>query len=193
MIGALPTALEVGGEMYEIRSDFRVVLNIIQAFNDPDLTDQEKCYVCMKCLYTDYCKIPHSDLQSAVEKAYWFVGGGDIPKENVQSAKTMDWEQDESIIFPAVNKVAGYETRSVPYLHWWSFLGLFNEIGEGLFSTVLSIRQKKAKGKKLEKFEKDFLREHKNLCELQEKKSQQEIEDEKADMEFINKLTGGED
>ena len=191
MIGSLPQALEIGGKPYEIRSDFRVVLNVFQAFNDPELSEQEKCYVCLKCLYVDYAHLPKEHMQEAVEKAYWFVGGGDIPQDNVQPIKTLDWEQDESIIFPAVNKVAGYETRSVPYLHWWAFYGLFNEIGEGLFSTVLSIRAKKAKGKKLEKYEKDFLRENKNLCELREKKSRQEIEDERADMEFINQLTGG--
>ena len=33
----LPTSLEVNGKEYSIRSDFRVVLDILSAMNDPDL------------------------------------------------------------------------------------------------------------------------------------------------------------
>ena len=105
MIGSLPTALEIDGKEYAIRSDFRVILRIYSAFVDPELDEREKCYVCLKCLYAE--DIPREHLQEAVDKAYWFVGGGDVPQESVQPAKTIDWEQDESIIFPAVNKAAG--------------------------------------------------------------------------------------
>ena len=51
MIGELPTALEVGGELLRIRSDFRVVLNIYAAWNDPELTPEEQCIVCI-CNFT---------------------------------------------------------------------------------------------------------------------------------------------
>ena len=190
MIGELPTAFEIGGKLYKIRSDYRVILNICQAFGDPELNEREKCYVCIKCLYEDYFHIPKEHIQQAIEKAYWFVGGGDIPQENVQQAKTLDWEQDESIIFPAVSKVAGYEVRSVPYLHWWVFIGLFNEIGEGLFSEVVSIRAKLNKGKKLEKYEREFYKSHKNLISLKEKKSEKELAEEREDQEFLNQLLG---
>lgn len=55
-----------------------------------------------------------------------------------------------------MNKAAGFETRTVKYLHWWTFLGYFNEIGEGLFSSVIGIRQKLNKGKKLENTSRSF-------------------------------------
>lgn len=188
MIGSLPTALEIGVKLYPIRTDFRVVLNIYAAFNDPELTNQGKCYVCIKCLYEDYAHIPREHMQEAVDKAYWFVGGGDLygGNDSKSKIKTMDWEQDEGMIFPAVNKVAGYETRSVPYLHWWAFLGLFNEIGDGLFSQVINIRLKKAKNKKLEKYEKEFYREHKDLIDIRRKRTAEE----QADIDRINKLLG---
>lgn len=191
MIGELPTTLKIGGEDYSIRSDFRVMLNIFQAFNDPDLTEEEKCFVCLKCLYEDFEKITEDCLEEAVKKAYWFCDGGDIPKEeNVKNVKTFDWEQDEHMIFPAVNKAAGYETRAVPYLHWWAFLGLFGEIGEGLFSQVVNIRNKRAKGKKLDKTEKEFYREHKNMIEIKKRLSEEELRREREDEEFIRELTG---
>lgn len=188
MIGFLPTSVELGGQEYKIRSDYRVILNIYQAFNDPDLSEQEKCYVCLKCLYKD--DVPQEHLQEAVDKAYWFVGGGDVPKEKIQPVKTLDWEQDESIIFPAVNKAAGFEVRAVPYLHWWTFLGFFNEIGEGLFSSVISIRCKLNKHKKLEKHEKEFYKNHRNMIDLKTKLSAEERQAEDEDNEFLKKLTG---
>lgn len=185
MLKLLPTALEVGGKSYAIRTDYRVILNIYQAFGDDELSDSEKCYVCLKCLYVDFEKIPQALMQEAINKAYWFVGGGDIPKADVQF-RTMDWEKDESIIFPAISKVAGYEVRSVPYLHWWVVVGLFNEIGEGLFSQVISIRSKIARGKKLEKYEREFYRFHRNLIDLDRLSGEKEREDE----ELIRHITG---
>lgn len=180
MIGLLPKTLDVNGEQYDIRSDYRVALLIFQAYNDPDLSEYEKTAICIESLFK---KIP-GDWEEALEKASWFLDGGNIPKSEKAPKKLMDWEQDESIIFPAVNKVAGYETRSVEYLHWWSFLGLFNEVGEGLYSQIMNIRSKKAKNKKLEKWEKEFYSEHKELVDLEKRYSVQE----KAEMERINKI-----
>ena len=53
-IGSLPTSLTINGKPYEIRSDFRVGLNIIQAFTDPELSKSEKIEVLLICLYKDY-------------------------------------------------------------------------------------------------------------------------------------------
>lgn len=179
MIGDLPKSLEIGGKEYPIDSDFRTMLNIFAAFADPELTEEEKCYVCVKNLYDDFSSIPDDDVQEAIEKAYWFAGGGDIQADDISPKKIIDWQQDERIIFPAINKVAGYETRSVEYMHWWSFLGLFGEIGEGLLSQVLHIRQKKAKGKKLEKWEQDFCHDHKGMIEIKTRYTKEEIAEQK--------------
>lgn len=185
MIGELPTSLEIGGENYPIRSDFRVMLRIYEAFNDPDLTDREKLYICLNNLFEDFASIPKEYIQEASEKAYWFAGGGGTVSESSrQNTKILDWEQDEKLIFPAINKVAGYETRSVPYLHWWTFLGMFGEVGEGMLSQVLHIRQKKAKGKKLDKWEEEFIRDNRELIEIRRKYSKEE----KAERDRINAM-----
>lgn len=181
MIGYLPTSLEIDNKEYEINSDFRVVLLIFQAYNDIELTDFEKAMVCLQCLYKE---IPQN-MEKAMEKAMWFLDGGDMPKSKQAPKKIMDWEQDQTIIFPAINKVAGYETRTPDkYLHWWSFLGMFGEIGEGLYSQVMSIRSKMAKGKKLDKVDKEFYNEHKELIDLKVKLTLEE----QAEIDFINNL-----
>lgn len=184
MIGSLPNSLNIGGIDYEINSNYRICLLIFEAIEDPELNDFEKQIVSVRCLYKE--EIPSKDFAEAVEKAYWFLDGGDMPKSKPQAKKTLDWKQDESIIFPALNKVAGYEIRNAEYLHWWSFLGLFNEVGEGLFSTVMQIRHKKAKGIKLEKYEQEFYRNNKDLIDLKHKYSAEQQEE----IDRINKLLG---
>lgn len=189
MIGRLPTTLNINGVDRVIRSDFRVALLIFQAFNDPELNDQEKARVMMECLYEDVDSIPFNDYQEAYDKAVWFLDGGsqdDDTKYKI-SKKIIDWEQDEQMIFSAVNKVAGKETRAAEYIHWWTFLGYFNEIGEGLLSTVISIRQKKNKRKKLEKYEQEFYRENKSLIDIKTRLSAEE----QAEKERLEKLLNG--
>ena len=89
----------------------------------------------------------------------------------------MDWEQDAALIIPAVNRVAGHEVRAEKYIHWWTFLGYYMEIGESAFSQVVSIRQKKAKGKPLEKWEQEYYRENKRLIDLRTKYTHEECEE----------------
>jgi len=190
MIGYLPKQLNINGTDRVIRSDFRTALLIFTAYNDPELSEQEKAVVMLDCLYEDFDSILEKDIQMAADQAIWFLDGGSTeePKDtNHQKAKkVMDWEQDEQLIFSAVNKIAGYETRATEYLHWWTFLGFFNEIGEGLFSTVINIRQKKNKSKKLEKYEQEFYRENKSLIDIKVKLTAEE----QAEKEYFEKLLG---
>ena len=98
----------------------------------------------------------------------------------------MDWEQDAHAIIADVNKVAGCEVRSLPYLHWWTFLSYFQAIGEGQLSTLVSIRDKIRRGKKLEKWEQDYYRENKNRIDFKKKYSAEDI----AEQERLKKLLG---
>jgi hypothetical protein len=63
---------------------------------------------------------------------------------------------------------------------------MFGEIGEGLFSTVLHIRQKKSQGKKLEKWEDEFFRNHKELIVIRSPEEQSEID---ATRRFLDTIT----
>lgn len=162
----LPLSLNVGGVDYEIREDFRSILDILSAFNDKELSDSEKTKAMIEILY--YPDIPPLKyLQEAVEKALWFIDCG-IVHEDKPRPRVMDWAQDAGVIFPAINKVAGIETRgSHEIIHWWTFYGWFMEVdNDNLFSQITSIRQKIAEGKKLEKWEKEFLNSNPKLCEL---------------------------
>ena len=190
MIGELPRTVSVHGVEYDVRTDFRDILRIITAFSDPELEDNEKIYVCLFIFYVDFEDLPRRDYEEALRAAIRFIdhdAEADEQEEDPRkSPRVMDWEQDEAIMFPAINKIAGFETRSADYIHWWTFMGYYMEISDGIFSTVLSIRLKKAKGKKLEKWEREFWTSNKGLCVLKEKLS----EEEQAEKDRLNALLG---
>ena len=166
MLGSLPLTLDVGGKSYRVRADFRSVLRIIAAFNDDELTDEEKVYVCLRQLYKDFDRIPAEQYTEAYKQAVWFINcGQDQPERN--GPRVVDWEKDEQLIFPAVNKVAGQEVRAAQFMHWWTFMGCFQSIDrEDTYGYVLMLRQKKAKGKKLEKWEQEFWNNNREMCDL---------------------------
>ena len=188
----LPTSLRIGGVDYPIRTDFRDILTILRAFNDPDLPDWAKTQVMLQILYPDHEKIPGSDIKEACEQAVLFIDAGREPeKEDRKKPILMDWDQDADIIIPAINRVAGTgDVRAMPYLHWWTFLGYYMEIGESLFSNIVQIRQKKAKRKKLEKWEQEFYRENKKLIDIKAKLSEEEEEIRRAEEEALKELWG---
>lgn len=182
MFWELPTSLDVAGRAYDIDSDFRTILRVLAAYGDPELSDAEKRYVCLANVYIDFEDIPAANLQEAYEAAVRFIDNGQEQEE--RGPRAMDWKQDAPLIFPAVNRVAGFEARSAKYIHWFTFLGYFMEIKDGVFSTVVRLRQKKNKRQKLDKAEREFWDSNRKICELPVKLSAAE----QAEYDRLNKL-----
>ena len=184
----LPTSLNVGGKDYKIRTDYRVILDILASMIDPvifetDMTQeemqQEKIMTMLQILYIDFDSMPAKDWKEAAEKACDFIDCG-IKDDGKPKPRTMDWEQDAPLIVPAINKSVKIDVRSVKYIHWWTFFGLYMEIGESTFSTVVSIRDKKRRGKKLEKWEQEFYRNNKHLVDLKARRIERSDEEKDA-------------
>ena len=178
----LPMAAPIGGRYFDIRSDFREILDICAAMNDPELTDQDRAEVTVKIFYPDWDQI--TDMDAAVKFMLWFLDGG-MDRSQKPQPKQMDWEQDFPLIVAPVNRLAGCDVRALPYLHWWTFIGYYMEIGECTFSTVLDIRRKLRKHKKLEKWEREYYDENREWIDF---KSAHLTDDED---EFIRQLMGG--
>lgn len=184
-LGSLPEKLQIKGKRYEIRSDFRDCLRIQDAFADERLRHEEALECMRRILYPAWREMPPDHIEEAVREGLNFLNAGRTQKEGRKSP-LYSWEQDEQMIMASLAKVTGKDVRSMPYLHWWTFLGLFGEITDGLFSQVTEIRRKLRDGEKLEKHERKFYRENKALIEIRRKRS----EAEQANIDRLNKILG---
>ena len=189
MIGRLPTSVTVNGKSYDIRSDFRNILIIFQVMNDEELTAVERIVTITSIFFKD--EIPAEEIEDAYKQLLLFINCGvPEPEHKVKKPSLYDWKKDEQIIFSAINKVAGKEVRFEPYMHWWTFLSAYMEIGECTFTHILSIRQKRATGKKLEKWEQDYIRDNKDLVLLKDKLTEHEKREREEDEKALKELLG---
>jgi hypothetical protein len=164
--GTLPKVLTINDVDYDIRTDFRDILRVFEAFNDDEMSDREKWIVAITILFYDYDTVEYSN--DTFEQIVWFINCG--KEDNSKQGKPIfSWEQDEQLIFSAINDSAKQEVRLVEYMHWWTFVGYFNNIRDGLFSTVIHIRSKLNKKTKLEKHEQDFYKENKHVIDIKKK------------------------
>lgn len=174
---SLPTTAIIGNKEYEIRTDFREVLKIIKGFTDPDIPEWIRWHIAVGSFFVG--DIPTNCMREAMDFLADFISYTCDEADTKPGPVLMDWEQDAKPIVADVNKVAGTEIRSLPYMHWWTFLSHFHAIGEGQFSTIVSIRDKLQKGKPLEKWEKEFYRENKERVDLKQRYSAEEIAEQK--------------
>lgn len=179
MMYELPTALDVGGVRHEIRSDWRAVLDIIAALSDPELTQADK----LCCLLDIFYVNRPADVAEAVRQCFWFINMGQGEQKS-SGMKLMDWEQDLQYIIAPINQQAGCEIRALDYMHWWTFMGYYYNIGDCMFAQIVAIRKKLKKGQKLEKYEKEFYRANREIVDIKTKYTE-------AEDAFINQLLGG--
>ena len=159
---SIPTSIYIEEKEYKIRNrgDYRTVLACFDVLSDIDLTEQERLFSCLVIFYEAFSDLDSivacEDLEKLVHEMFLFFNCGDESEVHKSGRKLTDWKQDEQLICAAINSVAHTEIRAVDYLHWWTFMGYYMSIGESLYSTIISIRDKIVNGKKLEKHEIDF-------------------------------------
>lgn len=160
----LPTSVTVRDREFHITNDgdFRMVLDCFSALNDVELSEDLRVLASLLIFYNEFEDL--DDLVSVKdflpdlcrEMYRFFNCGQDEAPGAITHEPVIDWDGDSTIICAAVNNVAKTEIRAVPHLHWWTFMGYFMSVGESVLGTVVSIRSKVQKHKKLEKWEQDF-------------------------------------
>lgn len=177
----LPTQVNIDGTSYHINrdGDYRMILDVIAALNDDSLSEQEKGY-CALCIFYDF-NIP-DNAQKAIDKMVIFLNAGEESKPD-NKPPIMSWVQDFPLIVAPINKVLGCEVRAVKYMHWWTFVSGYMEIGECSFSNIVNIRNKKRRGLKLDKQEQEFYNENREKVDLK-------CTLNKEEQNFINNILG---
>lgn len=176
MTYGLPKTLEINGIEYAIRPDFREVLEVLEIMADVDLTQEERWYLTLLFFYPDFDMIPYSDCEEAIKRCYWFLNGGKTEEDTGNHPRLMDWQQDFPLIIAPVNRIMGHDIRGDEYVHWWSFLAAYGEIGECTWAQVVHIRDAKARGRPLDKTDQEWYRKNKKLVDLDQKITTQEEE-----------------
>lgn len=166
----LPVTARIGEKDYNLHTDYRDILEIFSYLDDPDLPELFRWRIALGLFFEG--EIPPEDVTRAAEYFVWFVNCGQSPQGG---EPLISWQQDGAMIAAEINKASGQEIRSMPYLHWWTFLGWFHTIGQGQLSTVVSLRSKLRRGQPLEPRERQFYREHRSLVDLPRRYSRQEL------------------
>lgn len=170
---SLPTTLTAGGEEHAIRSDYRAALDIFLALTDTELDDFNRSMELLDILYVD--DIPPEHWQEAIDRGFWFLNGGE-PERDVKQPPVVNWEKDFNLIAAPISKIVGQDIRGVEYMHWWTFLQCYQSIGDCLFAQIVRIRDKKARGKALDKADQEFYRRNRDLIDLKTVYTEQDNE-----------------
>ena len=166
----LPESACIGGKTYRLHTDFRVILQILQALEDGELPEILRWRVALGLFYD--APVPPEHWQEAMAYLAEFLRCGQ--PETAPGPKLLDWQQDADAVISGVNAAAGCEVRALEQVHWWTFLSWFHAMPPGQLSTVVSIRDKLRKGQKLEPWEKEFYRENKRRIDLRRRETAQE-------------------
>lgn len=173
----LPISVEIDGKEYSIRSkcDYRVILDVIEALNDESLEMEHRVQCALFIFYEDLTDL--IDVQTAIMEMYRIINLGEETTEEEHKPKLMDWKHDFTQLAPPISRVLGYSVRDGKnYTHWFDFIGAYMEIGDCTFANIISIRNKRLKGKKLEKYEQEFYGENRKLIDLPHKLTDEEQE-----------------
>lgn len=183
LVDELPEAVEIGGQVYPIETDFRAALRCILAFEDEDLTGLEKQAVLLDNLYAER---PH-DLQGAFEQAIKFLNGGHGSDGEESGPRLYSFSKDAGFIFAAFRQTHGIDLETAS-LHWWKFLALFMDLGsETTFCQLVSLR-KRIKSGKASKEELRAYREMRDVIDLPETRT---VEDREAEAKFLQLVEEG--
>lgn len=170
----LPRQAVIGGKEYEIHPDFRDILEIFGYLNDSELPEPFRWRIALALFYDG--EIPAEHRREAMEYLAGFIRYG---MEEKPGPRLLDWQQDAAAIISGVNAAAGQEVRSLPFVHWWTFLSWFSAIGQGELATVVAIRSKLARGQKLSDSEQDFYQQNREKVDLKPRYTAEELEERK--------------
>lgn len=139
----LPTTVEIDGIEYPINTGFKDCLRVILAYEDVDLTPQEKQIILLSNMYPE----PPHDLNKALERANWFLNGGNDNSEKDDSPRVISFSKDSNLIFAAFRQTHNIDLSNAN-LHWWQFMALFMDLGsETTFCQLVSLRKRVKTGK----------------------------------------------
>lgn len=152
------------GKIYPVRFDFRTGLRIFQAWEDEDLTEEEKAGI---TLGNVYLTTPDNE-QAAFEQAVKFLNCGKelhVDEGKRTPERLYSLVQDADLIYSAFHQTHGIDLEAAE-MHWWKFWALLMDLGnETRFCQVIATRYAVSHGQATDWQKKDYL-EHPEVYKL---------------------------
>lgn len=174
MFNVLLDKLPTEYEGFPIDTDFGIGIQIMQALENEDLSQQEQIMVALSLLYLaedkDGNPLTLPDTQTAMNGLVWFLTGWnhDNNKTN-DKEKVTDWDVDQWRIYSAFRQHYGINLQT-DNLHFWEFMGLLSTLPECAYTRIIDIRAKKITGK-MNKEEKSMYTRLKEVYALKQTKA----------------------
>lgn len=159
---AFPGRVKIGGKLYEINTDFRVCLRIMQAFEDARLLWFEKQAVMCGLLFP----IVPDDFEAACKAAVRFLDCEKPPTEYTGN-RVYSFTRDADYIYSAFLQTFGVDLKDPQtHMHWWKFCAMFGDLSpDTTFENMRLFREKHNRGL-LTKEERQIWTENAELLDL---------------------------
>lgn len=181
LLDRLPEAIEVGGEEYDIRTDFRISIMFELLMEDPEVSDDDKLPLALDLYYPE---MP-PDIEKAVEGMLWFYKCGrqtnSYEKQMAERAaakkRIYSFDYDDDYIFAAFLHQYRMDLNKIGHLHWWKFRAMFKSLTEdNEFVKIMGYRSVDLNDG-MSKSQKDFYRKMKRIHEIPLSKSEADRQD----------------
>lgn len=169
---------------YLIRTDFRIGIQIVQALQDPELSEQERGAVALTLLFGS--GVP-TDIETAKRGMQWFLNGGneiEYQENTGNEQKSFDFDVDHARLWSGFYRVYGIDLSSAK-IHWFQFLSMIADLKDSAFSDVVGYRTADTS-----KMPADMKRAYQRMKDLYALKTPYTPEEQGAIDEFMSKLKG---
>lgn len=162
LVDNLPATVVIDHTEYKIETDFRTCLRTILAFEDNELTPQEKYIVLLNNMFP----VLPNDTQYGVVEAMRFLNGGEDHEES-DAPRVYSFAKDARFIYAAFRQTHGIDLNTAQ-LHWWTFMALFMDLGQDTTFCQLTALRKRIKTGKASKEEKQAAHDMGDLFDVPE-------------------------
>lgn len=187
-----PRSVFINGKEWAINSNFYIGIKFEMLIQDKDVKGYELCARALSLYYPT----PPDDPGEALSKALWFYScGRETPHAGSQgdSVQAYSFDDDDNLIYAAFLDQYGVDLSDIPYLHWWKFQAMFENLRpDHKFCQVMHYRTAKI-DRKWPKAQRDFYTDMKKRYAIRgaEKKKITLAERDKQWKDYIKHRLGG--
>lgn len=131
----LPESVEVNGISYAIHTNFKDWIAFFDMMADADYRPKEKLIASLRWFQGE----PPPDLLGAWNALLQFAScedtpNGEEPEETNRKKETscFSWSYDSAYVLGAFLQCYHMDLRTIPYLHWYHFMALFEALPDDL-------------------------------------------------------------